>query len=63
MKTTLAIARGGAGSAPYVENFEIEFVAGQSVLDGHFAALSAASWIKRSPSAILASTLMRARNA
>ena len=34
MKTTLAIARGGAGSAPYVENFEIEFVVGQSVLDG-----------------------------
>lgn len=34
MKTTLAITRGGAGQAPHVENFEIEFVAGQSVLDG-----------------------------
>ena len=34
MKTTLSITRGGAGITAYVENFEIEFVAGQSVLDG-----------------------------
>lgn len=34
MKTTLAITRGGAGDAPRVETFEIEFVDGQSVLDG-----------------------------
>jgi succinate dehydrogenase/fumarate reductase-like Fe-S protein len=34
MKTTLRITRGAAGQAPQVENFEIEFVAGQSVLDG-----------------------------
>jgi succinate dehydrogenase/fumarate reductase-like Fe-S protein len=34
MKATLAITRGGAGQAPHVENFEIEFVPGQSVLDG-----------------------------
>ena len=34
MKANLAITRGGAGVAPHVENFEIEFAAGQSVLDG-----------------------------
>jgi len=34
MKTTLAITRGAAGQAPHVENFEIEFAPGQSVLDG-----------------------------
>jgi succinate dehydrogenase/fumarate reductase-like Fe-S protein len=34
MKATLAITRGGAGDAPRVETFEIEFVDGQSVLDG-----------------------------
>jgi succinate dehydrogenase/fumarate reductase-like Fe-S protein len=34
MKTTLAVTRGGAGVAPHVESFEIDFVAGQSVLDG-----------------------------
>jgi succinate dehydrogenase/fumarate reductase-like Fe-S protein len=34
MKTTLAITRGSAGTTPHVENFEIEFAAGQSVLDG-----------------------------
>ena len=34
MKTTLAITRGGAGVASHLESFEIEFVAGQSVLDG-----------------------------
>ncbi len=34
MKTTLAIARGGAGDAQRVETFEIKFVDGQSVLDG-----------------------------
>lgn len=34
MKTTLAITRGGPTIDPHVENFEIEFGAGQSVLDG-----------------------------
>ena len=34
MKATLAITRGGAGQAPHVENFEIDFFPGQSVLDG-----------------------------
>src|ERR1700759_361527 len=34
MKTTLAITRGSVGSGPRVETFEIEFDAGQSVLDG-----------------------------
>ena len=34
MKSTLAVTRGGAGQAQHVEKFEIEFVAGQSVLDG-----------------------------
>jgi succinate dehydrogenase/fumarate reductase-like Fe-S protein len=34
MKAKLAITRGSAGQAPRVANFEIEFVSGQSVLDG-----------------------------
>jgi len=34
MKTRLAITRGGAGQVPQVVDFEIEFVLGQSVLDG-----------------------------
>jgi len=34
MRTTLAISRGGADVPPSVESFEIEFAAGQSVLDG-----------------------------
>ena len=34
MKATLAITRGEPGEAARVENFDVEFVAGQSVLDG-----------------------------
>ena len=34
MKATLAITRGGSGEASRVETFEVDFVAGQSILDG-----------------------------
>lgn len=34
MKTSLAITRGSVGAASHVETFVIDFVAGQSVLDG-----------------------------
>ena len=33
MKATLAVTRGGAGEAPRVETFDVEFEPGQSVLD------------------------------
>jgi succinate dehydrogenase/fumarate reductase-like Fe-S protein len=34
MKATLAIQRGTSGEPPRIESFEVEFEAGQSVLDG-----------------------------
>ena len=34
MKATLAIQRGISGEPPRIESFEVEFEAGQSVLDG-----------------------------
>jgi succinate dehydrogenase/fumarate reductase-like Fe-S protein len=34
MKATLAIQRGTLGDTPHVENFEVTFEHGQSVLDG-----------------------------
>jgi succinate dehydrogenase/fumarate reductase-like Fe-S protein len=34
MKATLQIQRGGPGETPRVENFELAFESGQSVLDG-----------------------------
>ena len=34
MKATLAIQRGLPGEAPHIDSFEIDFEAGQSILDG-----------------------------